>query len=180
MYKSFIKICLTSSFLLIAANSMCFAEPALPKGAVDVKIATAMLHPTEGNNVQGTVTFTKAPNGVRIVAVVRNLEPGKHGFHIHEHGDCSAHDASSAGGHFNPTGKKHGGPDNPERHVGDMGNLEADENGIAHYDRIDELMTLTGKDSIIGRSVVVHAGEDDLHTQPTGNSGARIACGVIQ
>ncbi len=142
--------------------------------------AVAVLKATEGNKVEGTVTFTKVDGGVLIVADVINLKPGKHGFHVHEHGDCSAHDASSAGGHFNPTNSKHGGPDSPERHVGDLGNLVADANGKAHYERVDKLITLEGPDSVVGRSVVVHVGEDDFTTQPTGNSGARIACGAIE
>lgn len=147
---------------------------------VKVTKAVAILHPTEGNQVQGTVTFTEVEGGVLIIADVSNLTPGKHGFHVHEHGDCSAHDASSAGGHFNPTKSKHGGPDSAERHVGDLGNLEADKDGNAHYERVDKLLTLNGPDTIVTRSVVVHAGEDDFTTQPTGNSGPRIACGVIQ
>lgn len=142
--------------------------------------AFTVLESKEGTQVEGIVTFEQVEGGVRIVADVRNLTPGKHGFHVHEHGDCSAHDASSAGGHFNPTDKKHGGPETEERHVGDMGNLVADENGVAHYDRVDDLMELNGPNSIIGLSVVVHADEDDLKSQPTGNSGKRIACGVIE
>lgn len=141
--------------------------------------AVAVIHPTENNEVKGTVTFTEVPGGVLIVGDFTGLKPGKHGFHVHEHGDCSAHDASSAGGHFNPTNKKHGGPGNPDRHVGDMGNVVANEKGIAHYERVDELIKLSGPDSIIGRSVVIHADEDDMVTQPTGNSGARIGCGVV-
>lgn len=142
--------------------------------------AIVELNPTKGNHVAGTVVFTQVAGGVEIEANVTGLTPGKHGFHVHEHGDCSAHDASSAGGHFNPTKKKHGGPDSPERHVGDFGNLVADKNGVAHYKRVDTVISLTGPDSIIGKSIVVHADEDDLTTQPTGNSGARIACGVIE
>lgn len=145
----------------------------------NVTKASVTLNPTEGNQVKGTVTFTKVNGGVRIVADVDGLTPGKHGFHVHEHGDCSSHDGMSAGGHFNPTNKKHGGPDSAERHAGDFGNLEADGNGYAHYDRVDTIISLNGEDSIVGKSIVVHADEDDLHTQPTGNSGARVACGLI-
>jgi Cu-Zn family superoxide dismutase len=142
--------------------------------------AKATINPTQGNKVNGVVYFIKDPNGVKVIADVYGLSPGKHGFHVHEHGDCSAHDASSAGGHFNPTNKKHGGPGNPERHVGDLGNLEADSSGHAHYERVDDLLELEGKNSIVGLSVVVHAKEDDLKSQPTGNSGDRIGCGVIE
>lgn len=141
--------------------------------------AIAVIHPTEGNKVQGTVRFTTVPGGTKIVAEVSNLTPGKHGFHVHEFGDCSAHDASSAGGHFNPTKTKHGGPDSAERHMGDLGNLDADKDGHAHYERIDDMITLSGPNSIIGKSVVVHADEDDFVSQPTGNSGPRIGCGAV-
>ncbi|NGX42939.1 MAG: Superoxide dismutase-like protein YojM [Chlamydiae bacterium] len=141
--------------------------------------AFAVVNPKEGSDVVGAVTFTEVEGRVRIIADIGGLTPGKHGFHIHEHGDCSAADASSAGGHFNPTNQKHGGPDSYERHVGDLGNLEADEFGFAHYDRIDRVISLRGEHSIIGKSVIVHEGEDDLMTNPTGNAGKRVACGKI-
>lgn len=142
--------------------------------------AKVILAPTKNNNVRGQVTFTVVADGVRIVADVSGLKPGKHGFHVHEKGNCSAHDASSAGGHFNPTDTKHGGPDSKERHIGDLGNLEADDNGIAHYDRVDKLVKLSGPHSVVGKSIVVHADPDDFVSQPAGNAGNRIACGVIE
>lgn len=144
--------------------------------------ATAELKPTEGSNVVGTVTFTAENDGLRVVAVIEGLAPGLHGFHVHEHGDCSAPDASSAGGHFNPHGTPHGGPDaaHGERHAGDLGNLEADASGVARYERLDQLLALTGPDSILGKAVIVHAKADDLSTQPAGDAGPRLACGVIQ
>ncbi len=129
--------------------------------------AIALLHPTAGNKLSGTVTFTEVADGVQVRAEITGLAPGNHGFHVHEFGDCSAADASSAGAHFNPTNKPHAGPDAPERHVGDMGNVEADASGK------------DDQQSAIGRSVVVHAKADDLKSQPAGDSGARIACGVI-
>jgi Cu-Zn family superoxide dismutase len=120
--------------------------------------------------------------GVQIVADLEGLEPGKHGFHIHENGDCSAPDAESAGGHFNPDGSPHGAPDNPasQRHVGDLGNVEADADGKAHYERTDQIISMEGDNSIVGKAVIVHAQSDDLQTQPTGGAGPRLACGVIQ
>lgn len=145
-----------------------------------VKKAQAILWPTQGNTAQGKVSFTVVEGGVKIIADVDDLTPGKHGFHIHEHGDCSAPDASSAGGHFNPTGSKHGSPDSSERHAGDLGNLVADNNGHAHYERIDTVITLDGPHSIIGRSIIIHEKEDDFKTQPAGNAGARVACGIIE
>ena len=141
--------------------------------------AVAKLAPTKGNDVVGTVTFTKVEGGVRVVAELTGLKPGEHGFHIHEKGDCTAPDGTSAGGHFNPGKHPHAGPDAAERHAGDLGNITADAAGKAHYERVDKELKLTGDDSIIGRSVIVHEKVDDLKTQPTGNAGARVACGVI-
>ena len=141
--------------------------------------AVAVLHPTQGGNVSGTVTFTKVNGGVHVVADVEGLTPGEHGFHVHEFGDCSAPDATSAGGHFNPDGNLHAGPGAKHRHEGDLGNITADANGKAHYDVVDTQLSFDGRHSIIGRSVIVHEKADDLKTQPTGNAGARVACGVI-
>lgn len=142
--------------------------------------AVAVLHPTAGNNVSGTVTFTEVADGVQVKAEITGLTPGNHGFHVHEFGDCSAADASSAGAHFNPTHKPHAGPDAPERHEGDMGNVQADASGKAKLEYVDHQISLTNDQrSAIGRSVVVHAKADDLKTQPSGDSGARVACGVI-
>ncbi|MFQ6115445.1 MAG: superoxide dismutase family protein [bacterium] len=141
--------------------------------------AIAVLHPTAGNEAHGIVTFTKEEGGIRVVARVERLTPGKHGFHIHEYGDCSASDGTSAGGHFNPANMPHAGQTDAERHVGDLGNITADESGSATLDWLDTHLALAGPNSIIGRGVIVHAQEDDLTSQPTGNAGARIACGVI-
>jgi len=142
--------------------------------------AVAVLHPTGGNKLSGTVTFTEVADGVQVQAEITGLTPGNHGFHVHEFGDCSAADASSAGAHFNPTNKPHAGPDATERHVGDMGNVEADASGKAKLEYVDHQISLTNdQQSVIGRSVVVHAKADDLKSQPTGDSGARVACGVI-
>jgi superoxide dismutase, Cu-Zn family len=147
------------------------------------RVASATLEPTAGNETRGTVTFTEEEGGIRVVANIENLPgQGRYGFHVHEHGDCSAPDAESAGGHFNPDQTEHGAPDAPvaERHAGDLGNLEAGEDGRATYDRLDRVMTLDGEDSIVGRAVIVHASADDLETQPTGDAGPRLACGVIE
>ena len=148
-------------------------------GAQEPTKAIAVLHPTAGSNVSGTVTFTKGTDGIQVVADLTGLTPGKHGFHVHEFGDCSSPDGNSAGGHFNPTHKQHGAPDAADRHAGDLGNIEADASGKAHLDWKDKVMKLSGPGSIVGRSVIVHVQEDDLKTQPTGNSGGRLACGVI-
>jgi len=145
----------------------------------DVAKATCKLESKSGSQVTGMLTFTKSGDDIQIVGDITGLKPGKHGFHLHEKGDCSAADAASAGAHFNPGQHKHGGPTTTERHEGDLGNIEADASGKAHIDWKGK-MSLSGADSIIGKSVVVHEKEDDLKTDPSGNSGTRIACGVIE
>jgi Cu-Zn family superoxide dismutase len=141
--------------------------------------AIAVVYPAKDKTVKGIITFTQMENGVKVVAHLEGLTPGKHGFHVHEFGDCSAPDATSAGGHFNPTQVAHGAPTDAARHTGDLGNIVADDKGVADLEWLDPMMQLSGPQSIIGRAVIVHAKEDDLKTQPTGNAGAREACGVI-
>jgi len=144
------------------------------------KTAVAKLMPTQGNNTRGELTFTQDPKGVHIVGSFTGLAYGEHGFHIHEKGDCSAPDGSSAGGHFNPTGAKHGARDAQERHAGDLGNLKADPYGMARIDIVDEHLSFEGPNSVLGHAVIVHEKVDDFQTQPTGNAGGRLACGVIE
>lgn len=141
--------------------------------------AVAVLQPTAGNDVSGIVYFNLLDNGVEIIADVDGLEPGNHGFHIHQFGDLRAEDGTSAGGHFNPHGVVHGAPTDSVRHVGDLGNIVAMDDQTAHYERIDTTISFTGKTSIIGRAVVIHEGEDDFTSQPTGAAGSRLAVGVI-
>ena len=143
--------------------------------------AMAVLSPTQGSTVHGVVVFVRK-GGATLVNV--NLSGFKadstHGIHIHDTGDCTARDASSAGGHFNPTSSEHAGPAAAKHHSGDLGNVAADSNGeIFTSFEIGDGAFGTGQDSIIGRGLVVHADPDDLKTQPAGNSGARVACGVI-
>jgi len=147
--------------------------------AADPTKAIAVLHSASGSSVSGTVTFTASGDTVTVVADISGLTPGKHGFHIHEFGDCSAPDAKSAGGHFNPGNHHHGAPDAADRHAGDLGNIEADASGKAHLEMTDKVMKLSGTDSILGHAVIVHEKADDLKTQPTGDAGGRLACGVI-
>ena len=149
-------------------------------GSSSAERAEARLAPTQDNRVVGVVSFTQTGDKVRVVAEVSGLTAGAHGFHIHEKGDCSAPDGTSAGGHFNPTGAPHGSPEHAQHHAGDMLQLVADANGNAR--QASYIMGPTigdGPGSIIGRSVIIHASPDDYKTQPTGNSGARQACGVI-
>ena len=147
--------------------------------AHDSEKAVAVLSPTANSKVMGTVTFMKSGGEVKVVADITGLSPGKHGFHIHEFGDCSAPDATSAGAHFNPTKHQHGAPEAADRHAGDLGNIEADASGKAHLELSDKAMKLSGAESIVGHAVIVHEKADDLKTQPTGDAGGRLACGVI-
>jgi Cu-Zn family superoxide dismutase len=144
-----------------------------------VQKAIAVITPTKGSSVHGTVMFEQVVNGVRVTVQLAGLTPGNHGFHIHEFGDISSNDGSSTGGHFNPAGMPHSAPVSEKRHEGDMGNITADKDGNAHLEYIDRVLELTGDHSIIGRAVIVHEKEDDYTTQPTGNAGARIGNGVI-
>jgi superoxide dismutase, Cu-Zn family len=143
--------------------------------------AVAVVHPTTGNAAHGVVHFTQTAEGMHVTAEIEGLKPNaKHAFHIHEFGDCTSGDGKSAGAHYNPGGHDHAGPDAPMRHAGDLGNLETDANGVAHYDRTVTGLTVGAETNpILGRAVIVHAKEDDFTTQPTGNAGDRIACGVI-
>jgi Cu-Zn family superoxide dismutase len=143
--------------------------------------AVADLQPTRGSFVTGTITFKQAGDRVVVTADVRGLSAnGEAGFHVHEHGDCSAIDGSSAGPHFNPFNKPHG-HEGSARHAGDMPNLKADATGRALYRVELDVMTLDeGPAGIVGRSVIVHRDPDDYMTQPAGNSGPRVACGIIR
>lgn len=146
----------------------------------DVERAVCVISGTAGNeSVTGTVTFTERAGGILIEADITGLTPGLHGFHIHEYGDVSGLDGKSAGGHFNPDEEKHGGPEDRARHIGDLGNLEADSTGRAVYSRFDDDVRLSGRRSVIGRAIVIHADADDFMTQPTGNAGGRVGFGVL-
>ncbi len=143
--------------------------------------ATASLTATKGNQTAGTVHFKQKGDKVIVDARISGLTANAtHGFHVHEKGDCSAPDGTSAGGHFNPAGMPHGGPQAAQRHGGDLGNVQADASGNAHLTiEVTGISLGTEPTSIIGRAVIVHAQADDLKSQPTGNAGARIACGLI-
>lgn len=145
----------------------------------DFDAAVASLQPASGEDVSGTVLFIRTNDGIRIEADVQGLEEGEHGFHVHQYGDCTADDLTSAGGHYNPLNAPHGAPDDEQRHVGDMGNLEANADGMATYSRVDSVISFSGERSILGRAVIVHGGADDLESQPSGDAGPRMACGVI-
>ncbi len=126
------------------------------------------------------VLLTEVPEGLKISADVTGLSPGSvHGFHVHENGKCEAPDYESAGDHFNPAENKHGGPASGMKHMGDLGNLVANEKGIAKAEVIVKSKDKNLLGQYIGKSVIIHAKADDLTTQPAGDSGDRIACGII-
>jgi len=145
--------------------------------------AVAVVHPTEGNTAHGTVLFTREGDGVRVHADIRGLQSnGTHAIHVHEYGDCSAADGTSAGGHYNPEGHDHALPsETMKRHAGDFGNLIADGDGHATLDlRVSNISVARGKNPVLGYAVIVHADADKGQTeQPTGAAGPRIGCGVI-
>lgn len=166
---------------VVVEDDMTTEEVAVdPEPAPEIR-AMADLQSASGSNITGTATFSAQPNGsVQVVARVEGAEPGMHGFHIHETGDCSAADFSSAGDHFNPTGMPHGGPTDADHHAGDLGNIEIGADGTGSLDLSSDMLSLAnGADSIIGKAVILHSGEDDLESQPSGDAGDRLACGVI-
>jgi len=146
--------------------------------------AVAVLKGESG--VAGNIVFEQDVKGgpTHIKGKITGLNPGRHGFHIHQFGDLSD-GCTSAGAHFNPFGKTHGAPEDEERHVGDLGNIEVKHDGTVDIDISDKLVSLVGANSVIGRSVIAHADADDLGktdhqlSKTTGNAGARVACGVI-
>jgi len=163
---------------LFALASFAAAEP---QHGGTAKEGIAVMTPASGSGAKGIVRFTDTGKGMKVVAEIEGLTPNsKHGFHIHEFGDCSAADATSAGSHYDPTGTKHHGtPTDQNRHAGDLGNIQADASGKAHYEVTVQGLTINGANSpIIGRGLIVHAKPDDFG-QPVGNAGGRIACGVI-
>merc|ERR1719375_2474756 len=143
------------------------------------------MHPDGDSGVSGVVKLVQEAGGkTKITAEIKGLSPGEHGFHIHEFGNL-IEGCKTAGPHYNPFGKTHGGPDMEERHVGDLGNVIAGEDGTAKFEREDQLVECFGEHTVVGRSCVVHADEDDLGqgghelSKTTGNAGGRLACGVI-
>ena len=143
--------------------------------------ATATLAPTSGNTAAGTVTFAEKKDGsVQVTVRLTGVPPGVHGFHVHDKGDCGDN-GNAAGGHFNPMSAPHGAPSDASHHAGDFGNVEADASGSVNESRTLWGITVApGTTSVVGHAVILHANADDLKTQPTGNAGGRIACGVVQ
>lgn len=157
-----------------------------PSGeTIKAPFATAKLESAEDPKLSGTVIFTQLPDAVRVQVDVTGADkPGLHGLHLHENGKCEHDPAgkhySSAGGHFNPTGAAHACPESTAHHAGDLGNIEIHADGTGHLERVTSMLSVGGANSPVGKAVILHAGEDDCKTQPTGNSGGRLACGVVE
>ncbi len=166
--------------LALAASGCGSVAPAPAAKPVKPPEAYALLVPTKGHGANGMIRFTQEGARVLVSGEVHNLPPDSvHGFHLHETGDCSAPDAMSAGGHFNPDGAPHG-PQSAAHHAGDLPAIKANANGVAVITLVIRDVTLSaGAHSIVGKALIVHQDADDYTTQPTGNSGARIACGVV-
>jgi superoxide dismutase, Cu-Zn family len=165
------------TFALIALSSLVLVSCRSGAGPM----AAASLNPSEGNTAKGTVHFQEQRDGrVEVVVDITGVPPGVHGFHVHEKGDCG-NNGNNAGGHFNPAGMAHGAPDAQSHHAGDFGNVTADDKGEVHTRFMTHSVTVKEgmSNSVAGRAVVLHANPDDLVTQPTGNAGGRIACGVV-
>jgi Cu-Zn family superoxide dismutase len=153
--------------------------------APGAQIAVAKLGSADDPKLSGTATFTQLADAVRVVVDVAGVDkPGPHGLHLHENGKCELDPGgkhySTAGGHFNPTAAAHACPDATTHHAGDLGNIDVQPDGSGHYVRVTALLSLTGPSSPIGKAIILHAGADDCQTQPTGNSGGRLACGVVE
>lgn len=180
--KTFTLPCAVGACLLLSACGGNSHETHEAMHESEITSAVAVLHPTEGNTAAGTVYFTSTDDGkVRVVAELTGLTSNTfHGFHIHQYGDCTAPDGTSAGGHYSPEGHDHGAPGLGDHHAGDLGNVESDAMGNARKEMIVDFITIDGSQNpILGRGVILHADEDDLVSQPTGAAGPRIACGVI-
>ena len=179
-WNSIILLSALCTFGLNGPGQLRAAEPEHGDAWASVKQVVAVLHPTTASKCHGIVRFTQDGDSVKVVADVEGLVAGeKHAFHIHQYGDCTLPDGASAGGHYNPEGHQHGLPETENRHAGDLGNIVAGSDGRAHYEITVKNISVAGiKNPIIGRGVVVHAKVDD-GSQPVGNAGGRIACGVI-
>ena len=176
MYKRsfhhfFQRTCLFSCVLLLSSCQLLSETPR----------AVSVLQAKSGSNIQGSMSFIQSGSQVKVTGTFSGLKPNsEHGIHIHEQGDCKALDASSAGGHYNPSGNKHGNHNSIFSHAGDMPNIKADNLGNASYVATLTHFSLIGEQNILGRSVVVHLNKDDYVSQPAGNSGERIGCGIIR
>ena len=173
-------VCLFGSLFVWALGCASSKSGAAAAPAAAGPQVTAMIESRSGSTVTGTATFTQAGGAVHIVVDVNNAPEGVHAVHLHEKGDCSAPDATSAGGHFNPTHMAHGAPEAAQHHAGDFGNMTVGADGHGHLELDSTMLTVApGEMSVVGHAIVVHGKADDMTTQPTGNAGGRIGCGVV-
>lgn len=172
---------MTTLIMLLALTACSSREKKEEKRTEEVKaitMASAQMHSDTMKSINGVVNFEKKEGLLLVTADLKGLKPNtKLGFHIHQNGVCEGPDYKTAGDHYNPTHMKHGSPDVTQRHKGDMGNLQTDKNGNA---RMTITLNETTLEEVMGKSVLVHASADDFKTQPSGNSGARIACGLVR
>lgn len=181
------------SFLLIVVSSMVGCQAETPSEEAqepsqsaaqmeEEQTAVAEIAPKSGSTLTGRAVFTESNGEIQLEVTIENAEPGPHAVHIHEIGDCSAEDASSAGGHWNPTGEDHGKWGVPPFHLGDIGNIEVGEDGTGTLTMSTDRWSLGGgpETDVVGKALVVHSGADDFTSQPSGAAGDRIGCGVIQ
>jgi Cu-Zn family superoxide dismutase len=157
-------------------------EEANNTGAATQLRARAELVGAPGSGASGSVELLDQPDGLRVVVHAAGIQPaGQHGVHLHETADCSLPHFESAGEHFNPDGAPHACPPTTPRHAGDLGNIEIDASGNGHLElTTDQLTVAEGGSSVVGRAILIHAGRDDCTTQPSGDSGDRLACGAIE
>lgn len=173
---------LAASFCALIFIAMAVAVAATPNKTAATKGSSAMaaIKPSSGSTVSGSAIFKEKNGGVEVTIEVKGAKPGLHGVHLHENGDCSAADAKSAGGHFNPDHTNHGAPTADPHHAGDLGNITIGANGAGKLKIFVKGLTVAAGDhSVVGRAVIVHADPDDLKSQPAGNAGARFGCGVV-
>lgn len=169
-------VCL--AVLVLAASGCPKKEKKSPKATK----AGGTIEAKSGSGVHGSVTFEPSGDGrMKVTVSIEGATPGDHGVHIHETGDCSAPDASSAGGHFNPTQAEHGAPGAPQHHLGDLGNISVSAGGTGSMTITVKGLTIDDKKTgVVGRALIVHDRPDDMTTQPTGGAGNRIGCAVIK
>jgi len=181
------KLCLILALVMVAAMAVLSGGDSTGAASVSSartlkagRKAMATLDSKSGSTLTGKATFDEKSGGVLVTIEVSGAKPGMHGVHLHETGDCSAPDAKSAGGHFNPDSSTHGAPNVDPHHAGDFGNISVGADGKGKLKLMVKGLTVApGPHSVVGRAVVVHADVDDLKSQPAGNSGARFACGVV-
>jgi Cu-Zn family superoxide dismutase len=180
-FRVFLVMVLLGLATLVACAPKEEAPVEPPAEAVLELVAVAKIRAPSDGLARGVVFFTQEGSEVVVEAEVEGVEPGSLGIHLHELGDCSAPDFTSAGGHFNPTGVTHGAPTDPEHHAGDFGNIEIGEDGTGFLELTTTMLTVAeGPNTVVGRAVILHEKADDLTSQPTGAAGGRIACGVVE